>query len=223
MAHFLKIKISILFLPWIFLCFLMSPASSYSEEWVRAKHVVDGDTIILDNEDVVRYIGIDAPEIDHKENIAEPYGFVSRDFNKKLVLSERLFLEYDQREKDRHGRRLAYVFLENGLFVNQFLIEHGYAFYLYNKENLKYQDLLIKKQQEAMTSKRGIWKNWREKSDHYIGNVNSKRFHIPSCPYGQKTAAKNMLFFGSSWDAFWQGYSPCRQCLNLGDLTRYDS
>jgi micrococcal nuclease len=210
------------FLTWIFLWILFFPTSSCPEEWVRAKWVADGDTIVLENGDIIRYIGIDAPEIDHKTNVAEPYGFVSRKFNKKLVLSEKLRLESDQRPQDRFGRRLSYVFLDNGVFVNQVLIENGYAFYLYHKANVKYQDVLLKKQQEAMASKRGVWKNWREKAEQYIGNINSKRFHIPACPYGQKTVPRNLILFESAWDAFWHGYSPCRQCLNIGDFTSHD-
>jgi micrococcal nuclease len=213
---------SFFFLTWIFLWFLFLPVNSYAKEWVEVKWVADGDTIVLENGDLIRYIGIDAPEIDHKTNMAEPYGFVSREFNKKLVLSEKLRFEFDQRQQDRYGRRLAYAFLENGVFVNGALIENGYAFYLYQKANLKYQDLLLKKQQQAMASKRGIWKNWREKAGQYIGNMNSKRFHIPACPYGQKTVPKNKVLFESAWDAFWQGYSPCGQCLNIGDFTSHD-
>jgi micrococcal nuclease len=221
--RFSKYVTKLFFLTWIFfLWFLIFPIHSYAEEWVRAKWVADGDTIILEKGDLIRYMGIDAPEIDHKTNTAEPYGFVSRELNKQLVLSVKLRLEFDQRPQDRYGRRLAYVFLENGVFVNQVLIENGYAYYLYQSANLKYHGLLMEKQQEAMRAKKGIWKNWREKSKHYIGNVNSKRFHIPACPYGKKTAPKNHVIFETSWDAFWHGYSPCRQCLNIGDLTYHD-
>jgi micrococcal nuclease len=210
------------FLSWIILCFLAIPINSHAEEWVKVKWVADGDTIVLVNGDLIRYIGIDAPEIDHKTNIAEPYGFDSRKFNKNLVLNRKLRLEFDHQQQDRFGRQLAYVFLENGIFVNQALLENGYAFYQYHKANQKYHDLLIKKQQEAMVAKRGIWKNWNEKEDQYIGNLNSKRFHIPSCPFGQKTTLKNRILFDKAWNAFWHGYSPCRQCLNIGDLTYHE-
>jgi micrococcal nuclease len=210
------------FLSWIILWFLVIPINSYSTEWVRAKWVADGDTIVLVNGDLIRYIGIDAPEIDHKSNIAEPYGFDSMNFNKKLVLNKKLRLEFDHHHQDRYGRQLAYVFLENGIFVNQALLENGYAFYQYHKANQKYHELLIQKQQEAMVAKRGIWKNWKEKEGSYIGNLNSKRFHISACPSGKKTIPKNKILFGKSWDAFRQGYSPCRQCLNIGDFTYHD-
>ena len=212
----------IVILPWIFFFFSMVPISAFGLDWVKVKHVADGDTIILENGDVVRYIGIDSPEIDHKTNSAEPYGFEARKFNKNMVLSKNLRLEFDQRSHDHHGRLLAYVFLENGLFVNQAMIENGYAIYMYHKANLKHQGLLLKAQQRAMAAKKGIWKNRREKAPRYLGNINSKRFHIPECSSGKKTASRNRFFFESSWDAFWNGYSPCGQCLRIGDLTSHD-
>jgi micrococcal nuclease len=196
----------------------LAPAHVHAETWVKAKYVADGDTFVLEDDTLVRYIGVDAPEIDHQADIAEPYGYVARNFNKKLVLSSNLRLEYDQEKRDRFGRKLAYVFTENGVFVNQAVIERGYAFSLYSPPNLKYQNLLIKTQQQAMVSKKGIWKNWRDKSALYIGNSNSKRFHLPNCHYGKKTRPKNLVSFAGSWQAFWQGYAPCRQCLKTGDF-----
>jgi hypothetical protein len=123
LIRFHKNTEKIFFLSWIILCFLVIPINSYAEEWVKAKWVADGDTIVLVNGDLIRYIGIDAPEIDHKTNIAEPYGDDSRKFNKKLVLNTKLRLEFDHQRQDRYGRQLAYVFLENGKFVNQALLK----------------------------------------------------------------------------------------------------
>lgn len=197
---------------------VINPLCAHAENRVTAKYVADGDTILLEDGTTIRYIGIDAPEIDHQTNTAEPYGFAARDFNKKLVMSSKLRLEYDQEKTDRFGRKLAYVFTENGIFVNQALIENGYAFYLYKQSNLKYHDMFIKTQRQAIASKKGIWEYPEKKSQLYIGNKNSKRFHLPDCPFGKKTNPKNEVKFFGSRDAFWQGYSPCRQCLKTGDL-----
>lgn len=206
------------FLLWVLAWLFIFPHYVFGEEWVRVKWVADGDTIVLKDGTFVRYIAIDSPEIDHQNNIAEPYGYAAKEYNEKLVLSTKLRLEYDREKTDRFGRKLAYVFTENGVFVNQALLEKGYAFYLHSKPNLKYRDLLIKTQQQAMAHKRGIWKNLREKSEWYIGNRNSKRFHTPDCSWGKKTHPKNEILLTSAWDAFWQGYAPCRRCLSLGDL-----
>jgi hypothetical protein len=48
--------------------------SSHADGWVRARWVADGDTIVLQDGRHVRYIGIDTPEIDHKNHRSAPMG-----------------------------------------------------------------------------------------------------------------------------------------------------
>ena len=50
--------------------------------------VIDGDTVILDNGDRIRYLMIDAPEISGGEN--ECFGIEARDFNRDLVLNKQV-------------------------------------------------------------------------------------------------------------------------------------
>ena len=45
----------------------------------------------------------------------------------------------------------------------------------------------------------------------YIGNVNSKKFHLPSCP--NLPAEKNQILFSSYDEAVAAGYSPCSTCI----------
>ena len=89
----------------------------------------DGDTIVLTNGWRVRYIGINAPEIDHENQKAQPYGYEARSFNRKLVSYRKFGLEFDQERYDRYGRLLAYVFLSDGSFLNERMLENGLAFY----------------------------------------------------------------------------------------------
>lgn len=44
----------------------------------------------------------------------------------------------------------------------------------------------------------------------YIGNVNSKKFHLPTC--GNLPAEHNRIYFASRETAVAQGYSPCGTC-----------
>ena len=46
----------------------------------------------------------------------------------------------------------------------------------------------------------------------YIGNVNSKKFHLPSC--ANLPAEKNQILFSSYEEAIAAGYSPCSSCIN---------
>ena len=45
----------------------------------------------------------------------------------------------------------------------------------------------------------------------YIGNVNSKKFHLPTCP--NLPAEKNQILFSSYDEAVAAGYSPCSTCI----------
>jgi micrococcal nuclease len=194
---------------------LFFPSFLAAQDTVSVKYVIDGDTVILRSGEKVRYIGIDAPEINHENQTAEPLGFSALSYNKKLIESRRLRLEYDQEKHDHYGRQLAYVFLEGNTFVNLELLRSGLAIYLHKPPNLKYADSLLKAQQEAMSAEKGVWGAWSEKNQTYLGNAKSKRFHLPGCRYGKKIAPHNRVAFSRQWDAYWEGYSPCKKCINL--------
>lgn len=76
-------------------CLSLTPAAYRS-----VRFVYDGDTILLDGGDNVRYIGIDTPEIDHKGKKSEFMAQAARDFNIKLVKDARVKIEYGQERKD---------------------------------------------------------------------------------------------------------------------------
>lgn len=189
-------------------CGHLSAQSQYRVRWVD-----DGDTVVLNDGRRVRYIGINAPEIGHDDRKAEPYGYSAKQFNAKLVFEKLVGLEFDQEHRDHYGRVLAYVFLEDGSFVNQEMLERGYAHVLYRLPNVKYHDRLLQAQRRAMKAAVGIWRNWQEIDQAYPANRKSKRFHRPACPYGKKTSAGNRVTFKTSWEAFWQGYAPGRNCF----------
>lgn len=182
-------------------------------EWVTVKRVADGDTVRVSDGRLVRYIGVNTPEIDHERNTAEPFGFEARERNADLVGNRRIRLEFDIERLDAHGRTLAYVFSTDGSMVNEKLLESGLAYCLYRLPNIRYEERLLKAQREAMQSGRGLWREWREKEGRYAGNRNSRRFHAEACPEAKRIAPKNRIFFSKRWDAFWAGYAPSRECL----------
>jgi len=52
----------------------------------------------------------------------EPYGMEAAEANRKLVDGETVRLGFDVQQFDKYGRTLAYVYLEDGTFVNAWLI-----------------------------------------------------------------------------------------------------
>ncbi|HOP85510.1 MAG TPA: thermonuclease family protein [Syntrophorhabdaceae bacterium] len=141
---------------WILTFFLFfSYSHLYAKEYVVTK-VIDGDTIQLETGEIVRYIGIDAPELYVKNGGSEFYAKEAARYNKKLVFLKKVRLEFDVEKKDQHGRLLAYVFVKN-TFVNGELVKLGYAKALIKPPNIKYKDMLLTYQKKAMDEERGLW------------------------------------------------------------------
>ncbi|HOX09639.1 MAG TPA: thermonuclease family protein [Candidatus Omnitrophota bacterium] len=112
--------------------------------------VIDGDTIVMENGEHVRYIGIDTPER------GRPYYKEAKRQNEGLVKGRRVRLEYDVGRTDRYGRTLAYVYAGE-IFVNEELVRRGYALAYTVPPNVKYSKRFVSLQQEARDQKRGIW------------------------------------------------------------------
>lgn len=121
------------------------------------QRVVDGDTVVLTNHEPVRYIGMDTPELHHPGKPIQPYAREAKEFNRHLVEGKPVRLEFDVERHDKYRRLLAYVYLEDGTFVNAELVRQGYARILTIPPNVKYADLFLKYQREAREAGRGLW------------------------------------------------------------------
>jgi micrococcal nuclease len=197
------------------LCLGACQPSAEADGWYEVTYVNDGDTVVLagPEKQAVRYLGIDTPEIDHGRGTAEPFGIEARQYNQKLVLNGKVRLEFDKDKTDRYDRWLAYVFLEDGTFVNQAILAEGYGFCLSKKPNTRYEKRLLETQRKAMKAAKGIWCDWAETGQVYVGNRNSRIFHLPDCPNAKKISPKNRVRLDSLWDAYWAGYAPARGCI----------
>jgi len=76
-----------------------------------------------------------------------------------LVLHKNIRLEFDKERYDKYGRLLAYVYLEDGTFVNAELVKQGYARAMSIKPNTKCAGLFKQLQEEAKRENKGLWKN----------------------------------------------------------------
>ncbi|MBW2063975.1 MAG: thermonuclease family protein [Deltaproteobacteria bacterium] len=195
------------------LCLLL-PLGFVSKERLFVKYVYDGDTILLETGERVRYAGIDAPELDHEGNKSEFMAREAKEFNEELVRGKPIRIELDKKKRDRYGRLLAYVYTESVQMVNALLVRKGLAHVLADRPNLKHFKYLLRLQRIAITEGVGIWKNQPgRKEEYYVGSKNSLRFHRPSCPFGRRIWPKNRIIFKDRKSAFWNGFSPCKRCL----------
>ncbi|MFH1791814.1 MAG: thermonuclease family protein [Candidatus Omnitrophota bacterium] len=120
------------------------------------KRVIDGDTILLNTGERVRYIGINTPEIHHPTKGVERLGHEAADFNQRLVGGKWVRLEFDIEPRDRYGRLLAYVYAGD-VFVNAELVREGYAEVYTFPPNVKHADLFLDLQRAARSGRKGLW------------------------------------------------------------------
>jgi micrococcal nuclease len=180
---------------------------------VKVDKAMDGDTLRLEDGRLVRYIGIDAPEIDHRSHSADPFGLEAYQLNASYVNAKNVVLEFDLEKKDRYGRLLAYVFSLEGVLINQALLDQGLANVLYSPPNIKYFNVLLDSQQNAIKKSVGIWSKIIKGQGTYIGNTRSKRFHVKQCRLGRSISEKNRVESINLKEAYWQGFAPCARCM----------
>lgn len=138
-------------------------AGTVSERQVATvTKVVDGDTIgVLINEksDTIRIIGLNTPETVDPRRGVQCFGREASNFAKQTLTGKIIFLESDpsQAERDRYGRLLRFVFLEDGTDFGKLMISEGYGYeYTYDLP-YKYQRDYKNAQRDAQTNKKGLW------------------------------------------------------------------
>ncbi len=148
---------------WLALLLFLLPfpvASQGDSAVVQVVRVIDGDTIqvccIFGDRVKVWYIGVDTPETHHPMRGVEPYGKEASEANRKLVEGKTVRLDFDVQQMDRYKRLLAYVYLQDGTFVNAWLVEHGFAQVMTVPPNVKHQELFLKIQREAREGR--LWR-----------------------------------------------------------------
>ncbi len=148
-----------------------SAVNSASPVFYNVTRVVDGDTLKLSSGERVRLIGVDTPEVHYSNKLLRDSNKSGKDiktiqslgaraskFTKDLCLGRRVRLEYDIARHDRYGRILAYVYLEDGTFVNAKIIEEGYGQIITVPPNVKYVEYFRKLEKESREGNKGLWK-----------------------------------------------------------------
>jgi micrococcal nuclease len=202
------------FLLAITLLFVLLPCFSLDakeKEYVVTK-VIDGDTVVLESGEVVRYLGVEAPPIKKNEGGPVFYAREAARQNKNLVLLKKVRLEFDVNKKDAEGRLLAYVYVKN-TFVNGELVRLGCARTAAKSADVKYRDLLLRYEEDASKQYIGLWQeDKQETGPYYVGSKRAYVFHRPSCPLSNKIGEKSKIIFRTRADPISIGYVPCSKC-----------
>lgn len=135
----------------------------------RVTKVSDGDTIHAalegDRNEKIRLIGIDTPEF---PNEVEPWGREAAAFTAGVApVGTRVWVETDAELRDRHGRLLAYVWLEKPdgesedyvrkHMLNAMIAASGFAEPLTVQPNSKYASMFAKFVARARDMELGMW------------------------------------------------------------------
>lgn len=134
-------------------------SSNQFDEHGIVKQVYDGDTVKLTNGKKIRLIGINTPEMNYKTGNPEPFAKKAKLFLQQKVLKQRIGLRFGSDKKDRHGRLLAHIFLNDKLNLQQALLKNGLAVNIAIPPNLWQQDCYLEAEKDARKLNKGIWKN----------------------------------------------------------------
>ena len=125
--------------------------------------VVDGDTVLLDDGWQVRLVGIQAPKLPlGRKNFQKwPLADESKKALEALVMGQSVVLAYGGQRVDRHGRRLAHLFLDDGSWVQEIMLSNGMARVYSFPDNRAIVAEMLLAESRARQDGAGIWgNNW---------------------------------------------------------------
>lgn len=108
--------------------------------------IIDGDTVIVEEGDTVRLLGIDADEKGYP--CYEP----AKKRLEELILNKKVDLEADKEDRDQYKRYLRYLILDQEN-INLKLVKEGLAIARFSSENVKYREEIIAAEREARENK----------------------------------------------------------------------
>lgn len=174
------------------------------------RNVYDGDTLTLINEERVRFLGIDTPELKEKQ----PFASEAKQYTYERCHKKEIWISFEPggQSKDHYGRVLAFVWVKDGsgyLCVNEGIVAAGLA-HVYSPKSsprLKNWQKLVALQKEAREQKRGMWNDFQDSK--VFKTPNGAAYHSRSCKH--LNSSKNLVELKSS-EAMDQGLHPCRSC-----------
>ena len=132
----------------------------------RAERVIDGDTIVIEGDERLRIIGVDAPEV------GEAYAETATNLTTELVGGRDLYVEFDVQERDSFGRLLAYVYVEDSAGaweasdgrrfrqLSHELALAGLATAMTVPPNVTYAEVFVETAATARDRGLGVWEVW---------------------------------------------------------------
>jgi len=130
-------------------------------EKVKVIRVIDGDTIVIEGNIKVRYIGMNTPELVDPRKSLQCFSVEASDKNKELVLGKEIEMEKDISEIDKYGRLLRYVYVD-GIMINKLLIDEGFANIDTVVPDIKYKEIFKEAEKQARSENIGLWEKCKK-------------------------------------------------------------
>jgi endonuclease YncB( thermonuclease family) len=123
--------------------------------------IVDGDTVRLADGRVVRLAGIEAPKPPPGGETARawPLSDAARDALDELLRGRAVALREAGTQPDRHGRWVAHLFREDGVWIEGELLRRGVARVRTAAEDRAQAGEMLALEEEARNARRGLWRS----------------------------------------------------------------
>lgn len=161
----------------------LSDVDKYHLKKFAVVKVVDGDTVDINVSDGeysntrVRLLGVDTPETKNSRWGEMYFGREASEKVKELVLGEEVMVLVDtvSVSRDKYGRLLCYLKLEDGTILNEYLVAEGLG-YADSRFDHSFYKKYLSLQKKARKEKMGLWENvkfenmpgWMQKTDNRL-------------------------------------------------------
>jgi endonuclease YncB( thermonuclease family) len=181
------------------------------EDPATVTRVIDGDTIevgIAGRAEKVPLIGVDTPETVDPRKPVEFFGKEASEFTRKLVEGKQVVLrnELGGQDRDKYGRLLRYVYMEDGTFVNAEIIKQGFG-HAYVVYPFSHMEEFRAYERQARENGLGLWGATEAKAEPgqarapteglFVGSSQSNKYHRLNCVWAQKIGPANLVTFKS--------------------------
>jgi micrococcal nuclease len=119
--------------------------------------VYDGDTVVLEDGRKIRLLGINTPEVQHRDKSADAGGDEAKRWLVDKLKNTKVRLEIGAEKTDKYGRTLAHLFTDKKEHINLQLVTAGLAAVSIYPSEQYYVNELVKAQDQAEQAKLGIW------------------------------------------------------------------
>jgi len=128
------------------------------------QRVIDGDTIVLNDDIRVRLLSINAPELakkGKKNSKNEPFALEAKKYLQDLIAQSNnlIYLVVGKDGQDKYGRVIAHTFNQQKKSLEEKMLQAGFAFRISYAPNTSLDECLASAEHKARTTKNKLWRS----------------------------------------------------------------